>query len=81
MTQLLSLHSVVRNETHRQAAVADLLATGGPRYRAAIELQQASDQLREAARVGLDTTTMRHRYAAAAAVWNALAIGQWAVTS
>jgi hypothetical protein len=77
----ISLHTAVRHETTTQTAVAALLAVGGPRYQAAVELQQAGDQLREAAALGLATNPMRYRLAHAEAVWDALVIGEWAVQS
>ncbi len=76
----LSLHHAVRHETRTQTAVADLLRTGGPRYQAAVELQQARDQLREVAAVGRATKTMRRRVEAAETVWDADRIAQWQVT-
>ena len=78
--QPISLHRAVRHETRTQTAVAALLATGGPRYQAAVELQQATDQLREAARLGLATNTMRWRLNCAEAVWDTLRIADWRVT-
>lgn len=77
----ISLHHTVRHETRTQAAIGSLLRTGSPRYHAAVELQQAGDQLREARAVGLATTTMRYRYDAAQAVWDALTIANWQVTA
>jgi hypothetical protein len=81
VTQPVSLHRAVAHETRTQTAVAGLLRDGGPRYQAAVELQQAGDQYREAHALGVDTATMRYRLAAAEAVWDAHTIGQWAVTT
>jgi hypothetical protein len=81
VNQPLNLHTAVRHETRTATTIAALLHTGGPRYQAAVELQQAADQYREAHALGVDTATMRYRLAAAEAVWDAHTIGQWAVTA
>jgi hypothetical protein len=81
VTQPISLHTAVRHKTRSQTAVAELLAAGGPRYQAAVELQQAGDRYREATAAGRATDNDRYRLAAAEAVWTALAIGQWQVTA
>ena len=77
----LSLHRAVAHETRVQAAVHDLLAVGGPRYQAAVELQDAGEKLLKARAAGLATDTMRYRLAAAEAVWDALDIADWQVTA
>lgn len=76
----VALHRVVRHETRAQAAVADMLRTGGHRYQAAVELEDATTALREAEAAGVATQTDRFRLAAAEAVWNALKIADWRVT-
>lgn len=81
MTQPINLHPAVRHETETATAIAALLRTGSPRYQAAVELQQAGDQYREAHAAGLDTPTMRYRLACAETVWDAYRITGWQVTS
>lgn len=81
MTQPVSLHHTVRHETTTATAITALLTTGGPRYHAAVELQQAGDQYREARAAGCATDTMRYRLAAAEAVWDAYRISQWQVAA
>jgi len=44
------------------------------RYQAAVELEQAANQLREHAAAGRDTTTLRFRLNSAEAVWNAVKV-------
>jgi hypothetical protein len=77
--QPIALHTATRHEVATQTAVADLLRTADHRRQAADELQQAGDQLREAAAAGTATATMRYRYAAAEAVCDGLLIADCAV--
>ncbi len=74
MTAFISLHAAVRHETARQTAVADALRAASRRYQAAVELQQASDQFRQARAAGRDTGTDRWRLNCAQAVWDAITI-------
>lgn len=44
------------------------------RYDAAVELERATNALREHAAAGRDTTTLRYRLNTAEAVWNAIKV-------
>lgn len=80
MTEHISLHRAVRDETRRQASVADALRDSA-RMRAAVELEQAREVLRVAASVGRATDTDRWRVGCAEAVWDAQLIADWRVRS